>query len=167
MRRRSLFPLVLAVIAGALLAGGCGSSELSRADYEKQVNTINRDLEREFDRFQKDAPTKTQLLKAADIIEESSAKLEKIDAPKDVRTIHDELVATVRQLGESMRLLAPALDAKPGKKRPALTEAQERELMRAQQQSQEAIEQLQDEQKRFKKAGYKIELGAGRSSDER
>lgn len=156
MKLRRVIPSLFLIALAGLLAVGCGG-EVSKSDYEQQVNAVNQDLEDEFDKFQDGQPTKAEMEQGADIIDGAADDLDKIDPPDEVQDTHEQLVKTVRQLGKSLRTMAPALGGGGSK----LSEQDEQALVQAQEDSQDAIEGLQKAQKEFTDAGFKIELGAG------
>lgn len=154
---RTIRFLAVFAIAG-VLAAGCGG-EASKGDYEREVNDVNTELEQEFDKFQDGTPTKAEMERGADIISDAADDLDDIDPPDDVKQTHEDLVGTIRKLGESLRVMAPALEASGGGGK--LSTEDEQALVKAQEDSQDAIEGLQKAQEAFTKAGYDIELGAG------
>jgi hypothetical protein len=105
---RRLAP-VLAVIAAAVLAGGCGSDTKSANDYVDAVNRAQNDFARTFDRLSSQitsTSTPQQDQKTLDGFERAVDKvvgdLRAVEPPGKVKDLHAELVNEISSYGKEI-----------------------------------------------------------------
>jgi DNA repair exonuclease SbcCD ATPase subunit len=105
--------LLLALAGGLSLAACGGEEELSRGEYERELQEAAREIETAFNRVGSELRNvgagSTSLDDAAEEVEtahvrlaESADELEALDAPGDADQAHDDLVAGLRDLVDDL-----------------------------------------------------------------
>jgi hypothetical protein len=115
MRRFAV--LVLALASLGVVAAGCGST--SKADYQKQMQALGKELSTSFSNLGNAKPTDAGgsaalFNEVADALDTAGNKLGDIDPPSDVSDAHQKLVDGAHEAADEFRDLANKLQsAKP------------------------------------------------------
>ncbi|MCW2962261.1 MAG: hypothetical protein JWM25_1088 [Thermoleophilia bacterium] len=109
MRRRNSITFALLVVPAALLLAACGGGdELTKSEYEKEVRSVMVEV-RDSDVFSGGQPKSSDLQKGSDVIETAASDLAEIEPPADVKELHGDLVAGIREFGDQLGRMAPIL----------------------------------------------------------
>jgi hypothetical protein len=107
--------LTLATVAAAALLTACGSSRLSRSEYQKQANAICTDYDAKVRKLAKPA-TVTEIETYARRVlvpyRDALARLEALKPPKDDEVIVKQWLATDRQIAKDVEAIAAAAQAR-------------------------------------------------------
>lgn len=108
-RLRSAPALVLALVLAAFVAAGCGGDSEEKNDYVDQVNELQLAYVDDVTALVSAAPPTTPQESAevatelADLTEGVADDIEAVDPPEEVADLHDELVATLRDVVDQIR----------------------------------------------------------------
>lgn len=102
------FLLTILAIAAAALLAGCGGT--SKADYEKDVKSIGKDVSKEMKAFEAGEPSASDLEDAAKSLDGAADDLDDITPPSEVKDLHEDLIKALRDGGESLGAMAPLLE---------------------------------------------------------
>jgi hypothetical protein len=106
-KSRLLVALAIAVLSAALLAG-CGG--VSKAEYEKDVEKLGKEVEKDLDKLDSGTPTAKDLETAEATLNKAADGLEDIEAPSDVEKLHEDLIDTLRDTAKLMDEMAPLME---------------------------------------------------------
>lgn len=104
---RLLAAITIALLSAALLAG-CGG--VSKDEYEKSVEKVGADVEKDLDKLDSGQPTAKDLDTARESLESGADDLEEIEAPSEVEGLHEDLVSTLRDTADLMDRMAPLME---------------------------------------------------------
>jgi hypothetical protein len=92
----------VAILAATLFVVACSDDAPTKAEYAREIQRSMREVEHAYDTSAKD-PETTRLTLA-----DAADRLDAIEAPEELRDVHAELVAAVRDMSGAIRLLSRA-----------------------------------------------------------
>lgn len=102
MRRLRHLAIVLAACSATAFAAGCGSDTAENNDYVDQVNEVSSTLLASVNQIPSGGSTPQQVSDALDKVStevgDAATKMEAIDPPEEVASLHDKLVADLQEL---------------------------------------------------------------------
>lgn len=143
-------PLALAMmIAAALTLSACGG--LSKTEYQSKVNKIMNKVDKEMGSFSN--PDGAQMKKAAKLLDTAADDLDDITPPSEVKDLHADLIAEVRELSKLMKKLAPFMEM--AQKDPAKAAGMQKDMADTYTKLQKVGTDLEKTRSAFIKKGYK------------
>lgn len=145
---RLLVTLVAALTCAALIAG-CGGT--SKAEYEKEVNSLAKSIEKDTKALQSGTPDAKAMESAQKSLDKAADELDDIDPPSEVEKYHDDLVDVLHDTSDLLGKMGPLMTK--AIKDPTKIGADEQKEMQG------YIEDFSKLEKRMKKidAGFKKE----------
>ncbi len=117
---RNVMRVLVVVTSAGLLAGACGGkSRLTKAQYEQKVNQIGRQLSTTLDTTFSAPKLQNagSLKEAADVLkagqrrlQEAADRLDRLNPPEQIETIHDQLVKGFRDFATAFGHFAQATE---------------------------------------------------------
>jgi signal transduction histidine kinase len=139
------------VAVAAVLLAGCGDEtrELTKAEYEREVRSVYRDVQAAFQATRVDSPAELadRVRAAQDELRAAADELDAIEPPEEVAGANDRLVAGMRAYADELDTLHEAAEEEDAE---AIEEFNRRLA------SNEAIEEMAEAAEQMKFKGYDL-----------
>lgn len=146
--------LLVALLAAALVAGGCGG-RLGKGEYEREMGSIGKDVRRAMSELEPSSghqPAADDIASAADALGKAASSMGKITPPEKVEAAHERMARGLGEMQASFDRLASAFaDAHSDEERTQvyLDWLQDKRASKAR-------DDIAFAQQRFQSAGYAI-----------